>query len=212
MAAAPWALLAQPPPLWWWWWLAPAAFVIAVATFHLSEGLLVFTINPDQFSPARSFLISKPYVLAMSAGLAEYLAGLFLFPGPKSDSALASCAFALGLALVAVGEGVRKSGVLAAGRAFTHDLQPATGPLRVPRVVQGGVYAWVRHPGYLGWLLWAPGTMVLLANPLSAAAFAALAWRFFAARIPREEALLLQMYGQEYAEYRRRVPTRMGIP
>lgn len=31
---------------------------------------------------------------------------------------------------------------------------------------------YVRHPGYLGWLLWAVGTQVLLCNPVTTIAFA----------------------------------------
>ena len=30
----------------------------------------------------------------------------------------------------------------------------------------------VRHPGYLGWFIWAVGTQVLLCNPLSMISFA----------------------------------------
>jgi protein-S-isoprenylcysteine O-methyltransferase len=210
----PWALahplLEQPAPLWWRWWLAPAAFALALLFFHVSEGTIARAINSDLFSPTRSFLISKPYVLAMSAGIAEYLFEMIVSPRLKTDSAVAAGAFAAGALLVGAGEAVRKSALFTAGRAFTHDLQRVP---RVPRVVQSGVYSYLRHPGYFGWLLWAPGTMVLLANPLSTVAFAALAWRFFRARIPAEESMLLQMYGQEYADYRRRVPTRIwGIP
>jgi len=40
-------------------------------------------------------------------------------------------------------------------------------------LVRHGVYAWVRHPGYLGFLLWAAGTQLLLANPACLALFVA---------------------------------------
>ncbi len=31
---------------------------------------------------------------------------------------------------------------------------------------------YIRHPGYLGWLVWAVGTQILLANPICTIAFA----------------------------------------
>lgn len=40
-------------------------------------------------------------------------------------------------------------------------------------LVRHGVYAWVRHPGYLGFLLWAAGTQLLLANPACLVLFVA---------------------------------------
>jgi protein-S-isoprenylcysteine O-methyltransferase len=172
----------------------------------LSEAFLAFTFNRDLFSARRSFLISTPYVLAMLVGLAEYAVEFHLDAELKTRSGAAFLAFVAGAVLVATGELIRKLAVATAGRAFTHDIQASR---RVPRVVQHGVYAWCRHPGYFGWLLWAPGTMLLLANPLSAALFALLAWRFFAARIPHEERLLRGMYGEEYEGYARRVPTRI---
>jgi len=33
-------------------------------------------------------------------------------------------------------------------------------------------YRYVRHPGYLGWLIWAVGTQVLLTNPVCTLLFA----------------------------------------
>lgn len=202
------------PPGWWQGhWMPPACFFLALLAFHLSEALLAFSFNRDLFS-SRSFLISKPYLTAMAAGLAEYALERLALPGGlKTDSAAAFISFSAGAALVLAGGALRLAAVLTAGRAFTHDLQPAGRPPRVPRVVTRGVYAWCRHPGYLGWLMWAPGTMLLLANPLSAAAFFWLASRFFQGRVPYEERLLLEIYGDEYAEYARRAPTRMwGIP
>jgi uncharacterized membrane protein len=35
-------------------------------------------------------------------------------------------------------------------------------------------YRYVRHPGYLGWFIWAVGTQVLLANPVCTLLFAQL--------------------------------------
>jgi len=197
-------------PAWWRWYVPPATFASALLFFHASEFLLARHFNPDLLS-ARSALVSRPYVLAMLCGLAEYAMGLWwLGPERKAASGAAVASYAAGVLLVAGGEALRKAAICGAGRAFTHDIQRER---RVDQVCTRGVYAVVRHPGYLGWMLWAVGTMVLLANPVSAAAFFFAARRFFAARIPHEEALLRAMYGEAYAAYARRTPTWMpGIP
>jgi hypothetical protein len=41
-----------------------------------------------------------------------------------------------------------------------------------------------RHPGYLGWFIWAPSTQLILMNPICFGLFIAMAWYFFNDRIP----------------------------
>lgn len=76
-----------------------------------------------------------------------------------------------GLALVCLGELLRKLAICTAGRSFTHVIATRRKDQHV--LVKHGVYRLCRHPAYLGWLLWAVGTQLLLANPLCAAGFAA---------------------------------------
>lgn len=68
----------------------------------------------------------------------------------------------------------------------------------------------VRHPGYAGWLVWAVGTQLLLANPLCTLGFAAVAWRFFKERIEAEEFYLARFFGTDWMAYR--ASTHSGIP
>ena len=95
-----------------------------------------------------------------------------------------------------------------AGQNFTHLIQTERRPQH--RLVTHGVYAWVRHPGYAGWLAWAVGTQLLLCNPLCAAGFAATAWRFFSGRIAYEDRLLASFFGPTFEQYRAAVPS--GVP
>ena len=74
-----------------------------------------------------------------------------------------------------------------------------------------GVYAWVRHPGYAGWMAWAVGTQLLLCNPVCSLGFAAAAWRFFRGRCAYEDRLLQEFFGEQYLRYRAAVPAS-GIP
>lgn len=110
-----------------------------------------------------------------------------------------------GLALLLLGEALRKCALLTAKQSFTHVIATRHRPQHT--LVTCGVYRLVRHPGYLGWLLWAVGTQVLLQNLVSAVLFTALSWRFFSRRIPFEEARLREFFGEEYARYAERTPT-----
>jgi len=75
-----------------------------------------------------------------------------------------------GLACVVFGEALRKTGQLTAKQCFTHNIARQRRDGHV--LVTTGVYAYVRHPGYLGWFIWAVGTQVLLQNPVGVLLFA----------------------------------------
>jgi methanethiol S-methyltransferase len=68
-----------------------------------------------------------------------------------------------------------------------------------------GLYALVRHPIYLGWVL-----LVLGAPDMTwtRASFAALSIVYLAVAVPYEERDLVAVYGQAYRAYQRRVPWR----
>lgn len=152
----------------------------------------------------QSLLISKHYIIAMIFSVLEYLGEYAFFPGLKEHWWLSY----LGLAFVLMGEVIRKMAVLTAGRAFTHLIR--THREEQHKLVTHGIYSFVRHPGYSGFLIWSVGTQILLLNPISTVAFALVVWRFFAGRIPYEENYLRRFFGTEYVEYARRVPS--GIP
>ena len=126
-------------------------------------------------------------------------------------SVAAARAQQVGLVCVILGETLRKAGQLTAKQCFTHNISTRRREDHV--LVTTGVYRYVRHPGYLGWLIWAVGTQVMLANPVSIALFAYTSWRFFAARIAFEEAALRRFFGAAYDAYAARTRTWIvGIP
>jgi protein-S-isoprenylcysteine O-methyltransferase len=182
---------------------ALAAFLALLALFHASEFALAAAFDRRGLSRA-SWLLSWPYAAAMALALGEYLLEAAYAPSLKARPRLA----AAGLAAALAGEALRKAAVLTARGAFTHRIQAARRPGH--DLVTRGVYRWMRHPGYAGWALWAASTQVLLCNPLSLAVFLAATWRFMAARIEVEDALLARMFGAEWAAYRARTPS--GLP
>nr|XP_027095778.1 protein-S-isoprenylcysteine O-methyltransferase B-like isoform X1 [Coffea arabica] len=176
----------------------------AIVFFHGSEYVLAMAIHGKSSVTVKSLLISKSYILAMVCSLIEYLMEVYFFPGLKEHWWISN----LGLAMVVIGEIIRKLAILTAGQAFTHLIKHYHQENH--KLVTHGVYQFVRHPGYSGFFIWAVGTQFMLCNPLSTVAFAIVVWRFFALRIPYEEFYLRQFFGSEYEDYARRVPS--GIP
>lgn len=105
-----------------------------------------------------------------------------------------------GVAAVALGLAIRIAGMVRLGSRFS----PLVAVQQDHALETHGIYAVVRHPGYLGALLACVGGMVAFGSALAlplVAAFAGL----LQARIAREEVLLEQHFGEAFLDYRRRV-------
>ncbi|MED6158834.1 hypothetical protein PIB30_036549 [Stylosanthes scabra] len=77
-------------------------------------------------------------------------------------------------------------------------------------LITHGIYRFMRHPGYTGYLIWYVGAQIMLCNPISAVAFAVVVWHAFARRIAYEEDFLRRFLERDYEEYARKVGS--GIP
>lgn len=74
----------------------------------------------------------------------------------------------VGLLMVLCGEGLRKAAMLTAGSNFNHIVQNEKAQSHV--LVTTGVYAYFRHPSYVGWFYWSTGTQVIYNSSTSRAA------------------------------------------
>jgi protein-S-isoprenylcysteine O-methyltransferase Ste14 len=74
---------------------------------------------------------------------------------------------------------------------------------REHRIITSGPYARMRHPIYSALALWGIGVALLTAHWIFAA-FAALACSVFVFRVPREERMMIDKFGDEYREYMKR--------
>lgn len=72
------------------------------------------------------------------------------------------------------------------------------------RLVTTGVYERIRHPMYAAHLLWATAQLLLLQNAIAGPAFLVASLPLYAARIPREEEMMLDQFGEEYRRYSER--------
>ena len=71
-------------------------------------------------------------------------------------------------------------------------------------LVDRGVYARIRHPMYTAHGLWGVGQMLLLHNWIAGPLFLVLFVPFCLYRVPREERMMIERFGDHYRDYVKR--------
>jgi protein-S-isoprenylcysteine O-methyltransferase Ste14 len=71
-------------------------------------------------------------------------------------------------------------------------------------LVTSGIYRHIRHPMYTAHLLWAIAQGLLLSNWLAGWTFLVLSVPLYIVRIPKEEQMMLDHFGEEYRAYQSR--------
>lgn len=178
--------------------------LLSIIFFHTSEYILAISFHGASNVTLNSLLISKHYAIAMLMALLEYLIEITYFPWLKQNWWVSN----FGIIMIIIGEIIRKTAIITAGRSFTHLIK--INHEEHHGLVTHGVYRLMRHPSYCGFLIWSVGTQVMLCNPISTVMFMVVVWRFFAQRIPYEEHFLKQFFGVEYLEYAESVAS--GVP
>lgn len=111
----------------------------------------------------------------------------------------------MGLVMVLGGQVVRSKAMLAAGENFNHVVQTSRASGHV--LVTTGVYRVWRHPSYFGFFYWGLGTQLVMGNAVCFVGYGLVLWKFFSSRVKVEEKKLVEFFGDEYVEYRKRVGT-----
>eukprot|EP00397_Hematodinium_sp_SG-2012_P056092 GEMP01068941.1.p1 GENE.GEMP01068941.1~~GEMP01068941.1.p1 ORF type:complete len:186 (+),score=36.31 GEMP01068941.1:416-973(+) len=179
-----------------------ALFLAAVMPFHIIEFVFAHTFQRSELSASAFLLRPVPmhgYCVAMLSAILEYSIV------PLSASTYLT---ALGCAGAFLGWAVRCAALFTAQSNFTHRMRDRKQSEH--ELVTHGVYGVVRHPGYVGWFLWAVSTQVILHNVVGVVCYSAVSFAFFLDRIRTEERLLVEFFGPKYIEYARRVTC--GIP
>ncbi|KAA8497374.1 Protein-S-isoprenylcysteine O-methyltransferase B [Porphyridium purpureum] len=179
-------------------------WLVVVVYYHVAEVVMVILYNKSELSWS-STLITLPYLLALGIGFVEF--GLEWWWLHEWKRWLSMPCLLVGTCVTLGADTFRKFAMAHARVSFTHRIKEERRPEHV--LVTDGPYAWCRHPAYLGWFWWSMGTQIMLANPVCCLLFAVLAWRFFKIRIPYEEYYLEQMFGEAYAIYKLKTPTRI---
>lgn len=81
------------------------------------------------------------------------------------------------------------------------DFDPAMRLLKVPALVMEGPYARMRHPIYLAFLLMQTAVLFLTSNWLIGFSGLAIIISVIAIRVPEEEKLLIEQFGEQYQNY-----------
>ncbi|HUW12820.1 MAG TPA: protein-S-isoprenylcysteine O-methyltransferase [Anaerolineae bacterium] len=111
---------------------------------------------------------------------------------------------AASLALGVVGALVFAAGVWLLWRSHAElgrNFSPTLQIVEDHALVTDGVFSRIRHPMYSAHLLWAIAQMLLLQNWIAGPAFLVVQVPFYLRRIPAEEQMMLEQFGDEYREY-----------
>lgn len=71
-------------------------------------------------------------------------------------------------------------------------------------LITSGVYSRIRHPMYSSFMLWGLMQAFLISNWIAGLAGIVAIIALYATRYPREEQMMIETFGEEYEEYRRR--------
>jgi protein-S-isoprenylcysteine O-methyltransferase Ste14 len=116
-----------------------------------------------------------------------------MFGSPVADRLVAAC----GMIIILLGEAVR---LLTIGFEYIHR-GGKEGRVYAGRLVQGGVFALVRNPMYIGNVLIAVGMTMFLRSPLGYVILIPLFLFLYQALTAAEEAYLCDRFGSDYEEY-----------
>jgi protein-S-isoprenylcysteine O-methyltransferase Ste14 len=73
------------------------------------------------------------------------------------------------------------------------------------RLVTRGVYSRVRHPMYASFFVLGIGQALLMANWIAGFAGLVATWLLVVVRLPHEEAMMIEAFGDEYRDYMRHI-------
>ena len=157
-------------------------YIGILSFFHFMEFWITARYNSRRAKVEAFILTSNgaAYSIAHATALMEAVVKSYVFPELKSYPV----ATYLGLFLIVVGQTARTLAMKHAGSNFSHYV--ATRYESGHRLVDTGIYAWLRHPSYFGYYWWAVGTQIMLGNLVCAVVFAAFLWSFFNNRIRRK--------------------------
>ncbi|XP_037933163.1 protein-S-isoprenylcysteine O-methyltransferase [Teleopsis dalmanni] len=186
-------------------WKQFGVYGFFMAFFHYSEFLAIAWSCPRSLS-LDSFMLNHSihYGIAAAASWLEFALEVSLLPEFKSKYYI----WLLGVALCIIGEVIRKTAIITAQNSFTHLVQFEKSEEQ--KLITHGVYAYMRHPSYVGWFWWSIGTQFILMNPICIVIYTIVSWKFFHDRIYIEEATLLNFFRSDYHKYQQKVPT--GLP
>jgi protein-S-isoprenylcysteine O-methyltransferase Ste14 len=114
--------------------------------------------------------------------------------------------FAIGMALVVIGFVIRIHSILTLNQYFTYSVAKVENH----KIIETGLYKFIRHPGYLGQLIIFIGISTSISNWLSILVMMIPVTLGYLYRIKVEERFMFEQLGEDYLNYQER--TKRIIP
>jgi len=182
------------------------AFLLFASAFYLAEISATAYAHRRGLPPARS-VDRRARRLALATGMTIVFIGWAGIVQRAVGLPQMVSWWPAGAAMMAAGIALRWSAIRGLGEHF---VTAVTVPGRRP-LIQGGIFARLRHPSESGLLLFTLGTAVFLGSTAAAALWLAMLLPLTFIRIRIEERCLLETFGDEYREYQRRVPALVPL-
>jgi protein-S-isoprenylcysteine O-methyltransferase len=172
-----------------------------LALFFVLEGLLrqgreARSLEASPSDRGSTLWLGRAFLVAILAILSAPLLNFWGVGALEGSRHLAW----LGVLLMLGGIALRVWASRSLGRFYTRTLR--TAPQQ--RIVRGGPYRVLRHPGYLGDIVMWAGAALATSNGLVAAVIVPLMFAAYCFRIGAEEQMLREAFGEEYAQYQER--------
>lgn len=116
----------------------------------------------------------------------------------------------IGLIMILIGQFIRSLSMYTANESFNHYIQRNNSNNK-HKLITNGIYLILRHPSYFGFFVWFIGLEIFLNNLISLIIGGIILWNFFKQRIEFEEKFLIDFFGDDYINYRKRTKTWMMI-
>ena len=175
-------------------------YFITLCIYHYTEFFSVLLYHFNKLS-CEYFLIdqSLSWIIATFISFIETILETYYFNKYKKIKIF----FIIGLIMTIIGQIFRIGGIYTGKKNFTHKISYEK--KKEHKLVKNGVFALTRHPSYFGFYLWSIGIEIMCCNPICFIGFTFILFYFFKNRILLEEKLLIQFFGEEYLEYKKKV-------
>ncbi|KAI5962926.1 STE14 [Candida pseudojiufengensis] len=169
-----------------------------ICLFHSLEFILTYIYNNSEIDDDSFILEDKELHFINIASIIEFLIN------PIKIHTIFG-----GVLLLIIGQFIRSYSMIIAKENFNHYIQKQTN--KNHKLVDYGIYRYIRHPSYLGFFVWFIGLQLILGNIIILVVGSIILWKFFKDRIKFEEEYLIKFFGNDYVEYKNSTSTWMFI-
>ena len=175
-------------------------YLLTEIIYHYSEYISVIIYHFYNLD-YKSFLLdhSNEWIFALIFSYLESIIGTIYFREIKQNV----YTFYMGIVITIIGQIFRIGALYTGKKNFTHLLSYEK--KKEHFLMTTGFYGITRHPSYFGFLVWTIGTQLMLLNIICLIGFPIGLYMFFSDRIIEEEGLLIEFFGRDYIEYKKKV-------